>query len=97
MEKPHTWNHYLPWAEFSTHLQTTPFKVAYGRDPPSISPFVHGETRIDEHEEQLLNRDAMLKVLKDNLLKAQTRKNQQVNSHRSNVTFQFRDSILLRV
>lgn len=64
MEKPHTWNHYLPWAEFSTHLQTTPFKVAYGRDPPSISPFVY---------EELLNRDAMLKIFKDNLVKAQTR------------------------
>ncbi|PHT50694.1 hypothetical protein CQW23_10441 [Capsicum baccatum] len=38
--------------------RTTPFKIVYGRDPPSVSPFVHGETRIAELEEQLLNRDA---------------------------------------
>ncbi|KAF3653748.1 hypothetical protein FXO38_15495 [Capsicum annuum] len=44
----------------SYHLstRTTPFKIVYGRDPPSVSPFVHGETHIAELEEQLLNRDA---------------------------------------
>ncbi|PHU19812.1 hypothetical protein BC332_10963 [Capsicum chinense] len=44
----------------SYHLstRTTPFKIVYGRDPPSVSPFVHGETCIAELEEQLLNRDA---------------------------------------
>ncbi|KAH0746266.1 hypothetical protein KY285_007923 [Solanum tuberosum] len=94
MEQPHTWSQYLPWAEFSfntsfhSSTETTPFKVVYGRDPLSISPYVHGETRIAELEEQLLNRDAMLKILKDNLLKAQTRMKQQANSHRRDVTFQ---------
>ena len=103
MEQHRTWRKYLPRPEFSfdtgfhSSIETTPFKFFCGRDPPSISSFVHGETGIAVYKVQLLNRDAMLKVLKDNLLKAQTRKNQQVNSHRSNVTFQFRDSILLRV
>jgi len=73
---------------FHSSIETTPFKVVYGKDRPSISPFVHGETRIAELEEQLLNCDAMLKILKDTLLKAQTRMKQQDNSHRRDVTFQ---------
>jgi len=39
----------------------------------------------------------MLKILKDNLLKAQTRMKQQANSHRRDVTFQVGDSVFLRV
>ena len=87
MEQPCRWSQYLPWAEFSfntgfhSSTKTTPLKVVYGKDPPSISPYVQGETRIAELEEQLLNRDAMLKILKDNLSKAQTRMKQQANSH----------------
>ena len=79
MEQPRTWSYYLPLADFSFNMgfhsstETNPIQKFYVRDPPSIYPFVHGETRIVEHEEQLLSRDATLKVLKDNLLKAQTR------------------------
>ncbi|KAH0744540.1 hypothetical protein KY290_032533 [Solanum tuberosum] len=103
IHNPHRWSEYLPWANFSfntsfhSSTETTSFKVVYGRDPPSISPFVHGETGFVELEEQLLNHEVMLKILKDNLLMAQTRMNQQANSHshHRDVTFQVGDSIFL--
>lgn len=73
---------------FHSSTKTTLFKVVYSRDLPSISPYGHGETRITKLEEQLLNPDAMLKILKVNLLTAQTRMKQQANSHRRDVIFQ---------
>ena len=66
-------------------------------DPPSISPYVDGEILIAELEEQLLNRDAMMKILKDNLLKSQTRIKIQIKSHRRDVTSQVGDFVFLCV
>lgn len=78
-EQPKTWSKYLCWAEYSyntsfhTSAGVTPFKIVYGRDPPSFHPFVKGETNNAALEEQLLERDAMLEVIKGNLIKAQQR------------------------
>ncbi|GKB65289.1 ty3-gypsy retrotransposon protein, partial [Tanacetum coccineum] len=91
-EQPRTWSTYLPWAEFSYNTRfhsaagTTPFKAVYGRDPPTIVPFVRGETRVADLEVQLLQRDDMLKLLKEQLLKAQTRMKQHADAHRREVT-----------
>lgn len=96
-EQPRSWSQYLPWAElsfntgFHTSTGTTPFKLVYGRDPPTITPCVLGETRIDELEEQLLARDSMLKILNETLLNAQTRMKQQTDTHWRDLTFQVRD------
>ncbi|KAK9065021.1 hypothetical protein SSX86_016404 [Deinandra increscens subsp. villosa] len=76
-EQPTKWSSYLPWAEYSynteyhTSTGTTPFMAVYGRHPPSLSPYVFGETANAELEAQLINRDDMLKRLRTNLLKAQ--------------------------
>ncbi|GKA56430.1 ty3-gypsy retrotransposon protein [Tanacetum coccineum] len=50
-EQPVKWSSYLPWAEYSyntgyhTSTGTTPFSVVYGREPPSLLPYVMGETK----------------------------------------------------
>lgn len=46
----------------------TPFHVVYDHDPPALHSFVLGETKIAELEQQLLQRDAMLKLMRSNLL-----------------------------
>lgn len=76
-EQPRTWAKWLPWAEFSyntsPHMTTklTPFKVLYGRDPPSLLRMGHGQTPVNSVEELLCERDAILDELHLQMLKAQ--------------------------
>ncbi|KAJ0501161.1 putative nucleotidyltransferase, Ribonuclease H [Helianthus annuus] len=72
-EQPKKWSSFLSWEEYSyntgfhTSTGTTPFSVVYGRDPPSLLPYVVGETKNADLEEQLVDRDAMLRLLRSNL------------------------------
>ncbi|GKB39215.1 peroxidase 64 [Tanacetum coccineum] len=56
-EQPTKWSTFLPWAEYSyntgyhTSTGTTPFSVVYGREPPSLFPYVVGETKNAELEQ----------------------------------------------
>lgn len=49
-DRPKNWLQWLPWAEFcynssyQTSLRETPFKVVYGRDPPTISAYQLGSS-----------------------------------------------------
>jgi hypothetical protein len=51
-DRPRQWVRWLPWAEYvdntayQTSLRDTPFKVVYGRDPPTIRSYERGETRV---------------------------------------------------
>jgi hypothetical protein len=48
-DRPRGWLHWLPWAEyifntaFQSSLREIPFRVMYGRDPPSIRSYEQGE------------------------------------------------------
>ena len=102
-EQPHSWHKFLHWAEYSfntgfhTSTGTSPFKSVYGREPPTIQPYVQGETQIAELEEQLIKRDDMLKILKDNLLRAQSRMKAQADSKRRELQFNVGDLVFLRI
>lgn len=51
-DRPRNWLRWLPWAEFcyntsyQTALQTTPFRVVYGHDPPSLLSYEPGLSRV---------------------------------------------------
>jgi hypothetical protein len=51
-DRPRQWLCWLPWAEYvyNTAYQSTlrdiPFRVVYGRDPPSIRSYEPSETRV---------------------------------------------------
>jgi hypothetical protein len=51
-DRSRDWLRWLPWAEFlfntayQTSLRDTPFRVVYGRDPPSIQSYEPGDTMV---------------------------------------------------
>ena len=65
-DRPRQWLRWLPWAEYiyntayQTSLQETPFKVVYGRDPPSIRSYEPGETRVAVVAKNMADRDKFL-------------------------------------
>ncbi|KAI3753279.1 hypothetical protein L2E82_25328 [Cichorium intybus] len=102
-EQPTKWSAYLSWAEYSyntgyhTATGTTPFSVVYGREPPSLFPYTAGETKNAELEQQLVDRDDMIKLLRQNLQKAQDRMRNQANQKRRELTFQVGDYVFLKI
>ncbi|KAJ7949788.1 Ty3/gypsy retrotransposon protein [Quillaja saponaria] len=102
-DQPFAWSSYLSWAEYSyntgyhTSTNTTPFSVVYGRSPPPLYPYVPGETMIADLDQQLIERDQMLRLLKDNLLKMQARMKAQADTHRRELNFNVGDYVFLRL
>ncbi|GKB78344.1 retrotransposon gag domain, retroviral aspartyl protease [Tanacetum coccineum] len=87
----------IPNTGYHTSTGTTPFSVVYGRDHPSLLPYVMGETKNAELEQQLIDGDDMLKLLRVNLTKVQDRMRNQANSKRREVTFQVGDYAFLKI
>ncbi|KAL9460048.1 hypothetical protein AB3S75_003278 [Citrus x aurantiifolia] len=91
---PQKWYRYLPWAEFwyntTYHGSTgiTHFQALYGRLPPSIPLYFDGLSRVNEVDQNLLQRDELLQHLKKNLDVAANRMKQTADKKRQNVEFQ---------
>ncbi|CAN6275392.1 unnamed protein product [Urochloa humidicola] len=65
-DRPRQWLRWLPWVEyiyntaFQSALKKTPFKIVYGRDPPTIRPYEPGETRVVALAKNMADRDERL-------------------------------------
>lgn len=100
---PRSWHAYLVWAElwynttYYKSLQTTPFKVLYGRDPPALVRFEPGSTSNFELETALRERDMMLESLKSNLLRAQDIMKRQADKSRRDVELVVGDMVYLKL
>lgn len=102
-EQPSKWSSFLAWAEYSynigfhTSTKMTPVTAVYGRDPPPLNPYVLGETLNATLENELIQRDDMLKLLRDNLQKAQDRMKSQADLKRREVQFEVVDHVFLKI
>jgi hypothetical protein len=90
-DRPKTWLNWLPWAEYyyNTSYQTvvkcSPFRVVYGREPPTLLAYHPGMAKVAAVDRQLLEleRDEFLEEIRARLVQAQvTMKNVQDKSRR---------------
>ncbi|KAH9726475.1 hypothetical protein KPL70_008268 [Citrus sinensis] len=82
----------------ASHPQTDGQREAlFGRLPPTIPPYVKSSTSIQALDDILLERDKLLKSLKDNLRQAQHRMAQKANTHRREVQFSVGDKVLVKL
>lgn len=76
-DKPSHWSDRLSWAEYnynnSFHIavDTTPFTVTYGQDPPPLIHFEWGSMANDKVAALLQQRDTVLQELRHHLHQAQ--------------------------
>ena len=75
-DRPRSWLRWLPWTEFfyntsyQSALQTTPFRVVFGRDPPTLLSYEPGLSRVIALDKQLQQRDEFLAEIRERLLQA---------------------------
>jgi hypothetical protein len=92
-DQPKTWVTWVHWAEywfnttFHTATEKTPFEVVYGRQPPVLTRWVLGETKVEAMQRELLDRDEALRQLKSQLLRAQDRMKAQADKKRVDRSF----------
>ena len=78
-DKPKEWTKWLSleewWYNTSYHLftQITPCEAVYGRPPPTYVAYIPSESSVAVVDQSLRERDAMIHLLKANLIQAQAR------------------------
>ncbi|KAJ9558601.1 hypothetical protein OSB04_013215 [Centaurea solstitialis] len=101
--RPKVWVKWLPWAEYwyntSYHssIQMTPFRVLYGRDPPSLLRYDHGSAVTFEVDRYLVERDELLADLKMSLIRAQQLMKQRADGKRRDIVFNVGDRVYLKM
>ncbi|CAM8975817.1 unnamed protein product [Rhodiola kirilowii] len=102
-EKPKEWVQWLPWAEFwyntSFHsaTQTTPFQVLYGREPPRLIPYEPHSSSVQQVDQLLIDRDQILKDLKEQLSRAQQVMKTRADNHRRDIQFKIGDYVYVKL
>nr|CAB3494457.1 unnamed protein product [Digitaria exilis] len=100
---PRQWIRWLPWAEyvyntaFQASLKDTPFKVVYGRDPPSIRSYEPGETRVAAVAKTMADRDEFLADVHYRLEEAQAVQKKFYDKGHRMVTYAVGDWVWLRL
>lgn len=75
----------------------TPYKVVYGRAPPSLLHYVPNTARVEAVEDSLYDRDRMGKILKDQLTRARDCMKVFADRHRIERHFEVGDHVLLKL
>lgn len=102
-DRPRHWVQWLPWAEycynssFQTTLKETPFRVVYGRDPPSLLTYAHGSARVAAVDQKLQDRDEFLQEIRERLVQAQAHMKIHHDKQRRDVEFEIGQWVWLRL
>jgi hypothetical protein len=100
-DRPRDWLRWLPWAEYTyntayqSSLQEMPFRVVYGRDPPTIRSYEAGDTRVAAVAQSMEERAKLLAEVRHRLEQAQlVQKRYYDKAHRA-VSYAVGDWVLL--
>jgi hypothetical protein len=102
-DKPRQWLRWLPWAEYlfntayQSSLRDTPFRIVYGRDPPSIRSYEPGDTRVPAVAKTMAEREEFLADVRARLEQAQAMQKIFYDRHHRHVSYQVGDWVLLRL
>ena len=101
--RPHRWVNFLPWAEYALNtsyheaLKMSPFQALYGRPLPTILPYHPGSSKVATVDTLLIDRDALLLTLRDNLTRAQNGMRDLANRKRRDDEFRVGEKVLLKL
>jgi hypothetical protein len=102
-DRPKQWLRWLGWAEYSfnttfhSSLGTTPFKLVYGRDPPSMVGYDKGDARAPAVGQMLRERDKFLHDARERLLQAQEQMKLFYNAKHTDVAFSVGDWVWVKL
>ena len=100
-DMPKQWVRWLCWAEYyyntSWHsaIKRTPFEVVYGREPRSLLAYVPRTAKVVAVEDELLQRDVVLKGLKENIKLAQVQMKKTYDSKHREKNFEIGDWVYM--
>ena len=102
-DRPRHWVRWLPWAEYvyntayRSSLRDTPFRVVYGRDPPTIRSYEPGETRMAAVARSMADREEFLADVRYRLEQAQAIHKKHYDKLHRPVSYTVGDWVLLRL
>lgn len=101
--EPRRWYYWLALAEwwynttYHSSLKTTPYQALYGSPPPVISEVSVPGRDNEEATYFLLEKEGILKQIKENLAQAQLRMKKYADQNRSERTFEVGDMVYLKM
>ncbi|XP_015160318.1 uncharacterized protein [Solanum tuberosum] len=99
-DNPSKWVTMLPRAVqyfVPTFAGMTPFQALYGQEPPTVTRYILGSTSSELVAAYLIHRDAVLELLKGNLIKAQTRMKNFADKHPTELVFALGDWVFVKL
>jgi len=102
-DRPKQWLQWLPWAEYvfntayQSSLRDTPFRIVYGRDPPSIRSYEPGDTRVAAVARTMEERQEFLADVRHRLEQAQAVQKKYYDQGHRDVKYQVGEWVLLRL
>ena len=91
------WAEYWYNTTFQEAVKITPFKALYGQDPPTLVRYCGGSTSWGSVDQQLLQQDDQLRLLKLNLKRAQHHMKHYTDSKRVERSFELEELAWLKL
>jgi hypothetical protein len=102
-DRPKQWLRWLPWADYCFNtayhsaLRTTPFRMVYGWEQPSMVGYDKGDARAPVVDEMLCERDEFLTTARERLVQAQEQVKLFYDVKHTDVSFSIGDWVWVKL